>query len=138
MSFKNRLAELREYTSLVGVAAGAYKTAQLINAIEAAHYAELPKKRAPKKPVKSAGFRVALMDNGVASVRQFPNEKAMTDFIRVKLSLRNKSIDAFCKSNNLIKPSQMSGGRDYLLKEENYTDKIHSVFGEFNVKFEQL
>jgi hypothetical protein len=136
MSFKNRLEDLRAYTRLVGVAADAYTNA-LLN-IEAAHYAELPKKKVPKKPVKLAGFRVALTDNGVASVMQFPNEKAMTDFIRVKLSLRNKSIDAFCKSNNLIKPSQMSGGRDYLLKEEKYTDKIHSVFGEFNVKFQQL
>jgi hypothetical protein len=136
MSFKNRLEDLREYTRLVGVAADAY-TKALLN-IEAAHYAEIPKKRAPKKPVKLAGFRATLTDNGVASVIEFSTEKAMTDFIKVKLSLRNNSIAVFCKSKNLIKPSQMSEGRDYLDYKQEYTDKIHSVFGEFNVKFEQL
>jgi hypothetical protein len=135
MSFKNRLDDLREYTRLVGVAADAY-TKALLN-IEAAHYAEMPKKIAPKKPVKLAGFRVILADNGVASVMQFPTEKAMTDFLKLKLNLRNKSIDAFCKKEYLTKPSQMPGRREHFDRKK-YADKIHSVFGEFNVKFEQL
>jgi hypothetical protein len=136
MSFKNRLKELVDYNKLIGV--DQYTTNQLLK-IEAAHYAELPKKKVvKKKPIKPVGFRLTVTEKGVKSSAEFIDEKALTSFVNLKLKQRKLLIDTFTKQYNLYKPTETYSFTHRKKLEQEYIEKINNAFGEFNTLIEVL